>query len=81
MNDAFGDIRNATAAATSPGVPSRPSGAACSKPIRISSMSSAICHIGVRMKPGHTALMRIPKGPNCAAIDRVMPNSPALDAQ
>jgi len=40
MNDAFGDIRNATAAAISLGWPIRPSGAACSNPARTSSMSS-----------------------------------------
>ena len=42
MNDAFGDSRNATAWATSSGCPIRPSGAACSKPVRTSSISSAI---------------------------------------
>jgi hypothetical protein len=44
-------------------------------------MSSAICSIGVWMKPGHTALMRIPNGPNCAAIERVNRSRPAFDAQ
>ena len=81
MNDAPGDIRKATAAATSAGLPSRPNGAACSKLCRTSSMSSATCNIGVRMKPGQTAFTRIPSGPSWAAIDRVKPNRPALDAQ
>ena len=41
-------------------------------------MSSAICSIGVRMKPGQTALTRIPSAPNWAAIERVSPSNPGL---
>ena len=81
MNDALGDIRNATAAPISAGSPSLPSGAAVSNPVRISSISMAICSIGVLMKPGQTALTRIPWRAYSSAAVRVMPMTACLLAE
>ncbi len=81
MNDAFGDIRNATASAiftrlTDPTERRRllESGADfvdVQRHLQHRRLDEAGAH---RIDPN-------PNGPNCAAIDRVMPSRPALDAQ
>src|SRR5690606_13660324 len=58
MNEASSEHRNATAAATSSGVPSRPSGVLSRRPSRCSSDRAAV--MSVVMYPGATALTRTP---------------------
>ena len=78
-NPARGDARKATAAATSSGVPSRPSG------MRVKSFSfcsGVITSVmAVSMKPGATAFTRTPRGASSLADVFVSPITPAFEAE
>ena len=76
-NELSVEQRNATTAATSSGVPTRPSGAASA----IRGRRSGGCdtsNMSVWMKPGATALTRIPRPPYSIASDCVTACRPAL---
>ena len=76
MYDASGDIRNATAAATSSGVPTRCAGIA----FRISSIGTCSSTMSVSISPGATQLTVICRLASSTASALVAPMMPAFAA-
>ena len=76
INDASGDAKNAAAAATSSGVPTRPSGV--SSQSACIAAASSIPFIGVSITPGARQFTRMWEGPISCASAWVIPINPAL---
>ena len=76
MYDASSDAKNATARATSCGVPARPAG----MPEHMKSLAACgmAAVISVSIKPGATALTVMPRDATSRASDLVIPMRPAL---
>ena len=80
MYDAPSEARNATASATSSGVPMRPAGSERSKAARRISSRRIQSAIGVSISPGQTQLTRTPRGPQSIARLRVNITTAPFDA-
>src|SRR4051812_49640872 len=76
---AAGDARNTTAAATSSGVATRPSGLSARRASPRAPVSSSAA-MSVSVKPGATAVTVIPCGPRSRASDWPNAMRPAFDA-
>ena len=83
---AWSEARNAIIAATSSGLPKRPTGIALARSAKPTSRSSpysrrlVLIAREVRMGPGQTALTVMPKGARSNASDLVKPTIAALEA-
>ena len=77
-NRACSERRNTITSATSSASPSRPSAVSATRSAR--PLSSRVSSMSVAMKPGSTALTRMPCGPSSLAADLASAATAALDA-
>ena len=78
-NDAAGEVRNTSIAATSGASPQRPSGI-CRRSASCAELWRSRPVMPVWMGPGQTALMRMPERPSSSAAERTKLTTPPLAA-
>src|SRR5262249_32594486 len=80
-NDDRGETRNSTTSAASPVRPRRPSGVCAASAVSPPDMRFQDGAIGTSMKPGVTALTRMPRAASSQAPTLVIPVSAAFEAE